>query len=241
MKTKNPTKQTVRNIFLILSLAASAASGIYLHLAGKEFTNVQDGFISGSWMPLDMLFSTIIHVACSILAVIAVSIHLWHNRKWCKGLFRKNTLLKKRHQKGAIFLSALFMVVVFTGFASCANDYPNSVLGMIHAKLGLLMILCAIVHVYKRLQKNVTPSRLQGVPHINHSRCIGCGICVSGCPKGVFIIKDEVIRDSHISVSEKVRHGHKNRGKSYAVNIDACIRCGSCVRECPKHAINFNE
>lgn len=135
MKTKNPTKQTVRNIFLILSLAVSAVSGMYLHLASKEI----------------LLFSTIAHVACSVLALIAVAIHVYHNREWYKSFFRKNTLNKNRHKKGTIVLSALFLVVVLTGFASCANDYPNSILGMIHGKLGLLMILSTIVHVYKRL------------------------------------------------------------------------------------------
>lgn len=143
MKVKDSQKQTIGNMLLILSLTASVVSGMYLHLTSKE---------SDLWQSSDiLLFPTITHVACSVLALIFVSIHAYHNRKWYKSLFSKHTSDKKRHSKDAIILSAVFLIVVFTGFADCANDYPNSILGMIHGKLGILMILCAIVHVYKRL------------------------------------------------------------------------------------------
>lgn len=239
MNRKKSKKQTVGNVLLILSLTASAVSGMYLHLAGKEFTNVQDSLISGSWQSLDMLLSTITHVACSVLALIAVSIHVCHNREWYKGLFRKNAPTGKRHNKGTITLSAVFLTVVITGFADFASDYPNSMLGMIHAKLGLLMILCVIVHIAKHRRHNFTSVRhLEGTPHVNVSHCVGCGICASGCPKGVFEIRQTETTEN-ISIVGKFKHRHRNGDKSVVVNADACIRCGHCMRECPKRAIKF--
>lgn len=232
-------KQTIGNILLILSLTASAVSGMYLHLVSEGFENIPDNSTSGSWQSLDMLLSTITHVACSVLALIAVSIHVFHNREWYKGLFRKNATARKHHNKGTIILSVIFLAVTVTGFAYLADGYPNSVLGMIHGKLGLLMILCVIVHIAKhRRHKFVSVRHLEGTPHVNTSRCVGCGICAANCPKNVFEMRQTATAENN-GIVGRFKHRHRNGGKSYVVNPDACIRCGRCVRGCPKGAIKF--
>ena len=51
---------------------------------------------------------------------------------------------------------------------------------------------------------------------IETDECIGCGICVDGCPKSVL----EIVG-----------------GTADVVNEDKCIGCGECVEECPMGAI----
>lgn len=47
-------------------------------------------------------------------------------------------------------------------------------------------------------------------------KCIGCGICKTVCPHGVFEISD---------------------GKAYFCDKDKCIECGACDINCPSAAI----
>lgn len=46
--------------------------------------------------------------------------------------------------------------------------------------------------------------------------CIGCGMCATVCPHGVFEVAD---------------------GKARTVDLDACMECGACARNCPVNAL----
>lgn len=59
--------------------------------------------------------------------------------------------------------------------------------------------------------KNVVTLRLDREP------CIGCGLCVTVCPHGVFAVEN---------------------GKAQITDRDACMECGACARNCPVSALS---
>jgi NAD-dependent dihydropyrimidine dehydrogenase PreA subunit len=60
-------------------------------------------------------------------------------------------------------------------------------------------------------------------PTIDESRCIGCGLCVTTCGRGVF------------------RYDYRNK-KSKVVNPNNCVvACQTCANLCPVGAISFTK
>ena len=53
----------------------------------------------------------------------------------------------------------------------------------------------------------------------NPARCIGCGMCWSVCPQGVFKNLQE---------------------KAHLARYQACMECGACRMNCPSDAIEVN-
>lgn len=51
----------------------------------------------------------------------------------------------------------------------------------------------------------------------DHSRCTGCGICLTVCPQQVFSLQDK---------------------RSVITDRDACLECGACARNCAYGAIS---
>jgi ferredoxin len=47
-------------------------------------------------------------------------------------------------------------------------------------------------------------------------KCIGCGMCVEVCPRGVLVVTD---------------------GKAHIAEKDLCMECGACTENCPANAI----
>jgi len=60
---------------------------------------------------------------------------------------------------------------------------------------------------------------LEGVTtlQLNAEACIGCGMCPTVCPHGVFTV---------------------DAGKARIGDRDRCIECGACARNCPVSAIS---
>jgi len=56
------------------------------------------------------------------------------------------------------------------------------------------------------------------MPWIDKDKCVGCGICVDGCP------------DNDIS---------KNDRKA-EIDMNKCIRCGKCHDTCPQEAVRHD-
>lgn len=54
-------------------------------------------------------------------------------------------------------------------------------------------------------------------PNIEQDECIGCGVCVDGCPASVLDLVEET---------------------ATVVDADACIACEACVDSCPTGAIS---
>ncbi len=54
---------------------------------------------------------------------------------------------------------------------------------------------------------------------LDRLKCIGCGMCRTVCPHGVFVLADK---------------------KAEFAMKDACIECGACANNCPVDAISVN-
>ncbi|OGR07010.1 MAG: ferredoxin [Deltaproteobacteria bacterium RIFOXYD12_FULL_50_9] len=51
---------------------------------------------------------------------------------------------------------------------------------------------------------------------LNQDACIGCGICTTVCPHGVFTIQDH---------------------KAAIIDLNGCMECGACAGNCPSDAL----
>ena len=54
---------------------------------------------------------------------------------------------------------------------------------------------------------------------LNADACVGCGMCETVCPHGVFTIDE---------------------GKARIADRDLCMECGACARNCPVEAISVS-
>ncbi len=62
---------------------------------------------------------------------------------------------------------------------------------------------------------------------LDFSRCKGCYLCVSVCPKGVLAPSNEL--------------GAKGFEIVQIVNGEACIGCGACYKMCPDYCIEITD
>lgn len=129
---KKITKLRVCNISLLLLTLAILASGIQLELTGSN------GMIP-VW----------IHIAIGILFVTLVIYHIFlhfGNSDW----FSK---FKKQKSPVTRILWWLFLATLVTGIIAVIHwllSFTHSPIGGIHGKIGLLMIIFAIGHIFKR-------------------------------------------------------------------------------------------
>ena len=56
------------------------------------------------------------------------------------------------------------------------------------------------------------------MPWIDEDKCVGCGICVEGCPVNAITMGD---------------------GRA-EIDMGECIRCGRCHKVCPKGAVRHD-
>jgi Na+-translocating ferredoxin:NAD+ oxidoreductase subunit B len=68
-------------------------------------------------------------------------------------------------------------------------------------------------------------------PVINPNLCVGCGVCVRTCPKGLISLVPKNAR-------AVVRCSSKDTGKvTHQICAAGCLHCMSCVRACPAEAV----
>ena len=124
---------------LLLAFVASAVSGIGLHIAGH-------GTSHEVWH-----YWAVVHILSSLLWLITVALHIRQHGRWYKSIASKG-IGKKSPM--TLALSAAFLIVTVTGIVLVACvDGANSAIGLWHYKIGLLLIVFSLIHVFKRMRR----------------------------------------------------------------------------------------
>jgi len=121
---------------LIVVFIVSAISGFGLHVAGHGSSHE----IWHNW--------AVFHGLGSILFLIAVIFHVAMHLEWYKGIIKKRIGSKS---KVTAVLSVIFLLLSVTGLALLGINGANSLLGLLHYKIGVITIVIALGHVIKRL------------------------------------------------------------------------------------------
>lgn len=80
-------------------------------------------------------------------------------------------------------------------------------------------------------ERRVLAQRFRGAPTLvldevtGKARCVGCGICVRACPKGVITLELSTLPNGMRRIEE------------YAIDINRCLFCGLCEEACPFDAV----
>lgn len=76
-----------------------------------------------------------------------------------------------------------------------------------------------------------------GLPHVDFSKCNGCGICVTECPQRVLTLVPTE-RTGAIALCS-----NRNTRKSQVIKDCkvGCIKCGKCEKVCPKSCIKVTD
>jgi ferredoxin len=74
-----------------------------------------------------------------------------------------------------------------------------------------------------------------GLPHVDHTNCTGCGMCQAECPQKLFALVPRARKGSVVICS------NRNVVKSQVIKDckAGCIKCEACVRACPEHCISM--
>lgn len=75
---------------------------------------------------------------------------------------------------------------------------------------------------------------------VNMNKCDGCGRCAATCPGHVFII-GEINQATYNSLNlfGKLKVKAKGRLRSYVLDEEGCVECGTCVKSCHERAIRI--
>ena len=76
---------------------------------------------------------------------------------------------------------------------------------------------------------------IDGIAHVDTSRCIGCGLCTRTCPKGIIHMLPQ-------NTAVAVMCSNKDKGADARKACDnACIGCKKCEKTCPHGAITVED
>jgi Na+-translocating ferredoxin:NAD+ oxidoreductase RNF subunit RnfB len=74
-----------------------------------------------------------------------------------------------------------------------------------------------------------------GLPHVDHGQCTGCGMCAAECPQKLFTLVPRSRSGSIVACS------NRNPVKTQVIKDckAGCIKCENCVRSCPEQCITM--
>ena len=122
---------------LAATFMASAYTGIELHIAGHSANHE----IWHNWASA--------HVLSNILFLLLGLYHMKVHWPWYKVLLQRG-LGKK--SKISLLLSVIFILVILSGLLLLTVNGANSDTGLMHYKMGLLLIVFSIIHIYKHVR-----------------------------------------------------------------------------------------
>lgn len=122
---------------LVFVFGLSAFSGVGLHIAGHGYNHE----LWHNW--------AVGHILTSIIFFIAAICHITTHWGWYKGLV-KNGIGRK--SKLTIALSVIFLLASVTGFILLGVNGANSDIGLLHYKIGIIVICSSVGHILKRIQ-----------------------------------------------------------------------------------------
>lgn len=122
------------SLFFVFVL--SAFSGIGLHISGHGNNHE----LWHNW--------AVFHVLTSFLFFVTTIFHITTYRGWYKGII-KNGVGKK--SKITVILSVVFFLVSVTGIILLGVNGPNSDIGLLHYKTGIVTIVLCTGHILKRI------------------------------------------------------------------------------------------
>lgn len=132
----NPKSSSRIERLLPLTLAASAISGIGLHLAGH-------GLSHETWHNWGVA-----HVLISLLWLLSIGFHIKRHKHWYKTIHIKRF---NRRSWITLALSAVSLIIVASGILLLTSvDGPNSAIGLWHYRLGLLLLPLSVIHPIKK-------------------------------------------------------------------------------------------
>lgn len=120
---------------LLPSFILSAFSGIKLHTLGH-------GMGYGTCH-----FWRTFHIGVSLILLLGVIIHMKMHWNWYKHLFQKGLGNKSRT---TAILSLAFLLLASTGIILLGGECRRSAIGIWHFYLGIVMIILAVMHIFKR-------------------------------------------------------------------------------------------
>lgn len=138
---------------------ALAITGLYFSLSGLLIQlryHMHDKNKLSLLLGMDYSSWNILHIISSLLGLVLVCIHVYQHRKWYLNIIRNRRLPK---QKPTLIISAVFLLMAFTGLASLALRILDPVKFAesrfmfieIHDKLGILLSIFLTGHILRRL------------------------------------------------------------------------------------------
>ena len=79
---------------------------------------------------------------------------------------------------------------------------------------------------------------INGVAHVNESKCTGCGACRKVCPKRIIFLYDAGRKRPAPIV---MCSNHKKAVDTRRECTAGCLGCGKCVKDCPVQAIILHD